>query len=347
MTDLDIKSFLGGTLLAGAAGYAAYKLMNVTPPPLTFPLDHILSVDQQTPETLEQIFLLADKMRDIVASPLGKSDCLNGKVLANVFYEPSTRTSCSFQAAMLRLGGQVIPVNESSSSAKKGETLGDTVRCLECYCDVMVLRHPVKGSADEAAAVASIPILNAGDGVGEHPTQALLDIYTIRHELLAHNMKLDGKVVAMVGDLKNGRTVHSLSKLLARHFDVELHFVSPESLKMPAELVEECRKAGATVKEFTTLDESVAVCDVMYVTRVQKERFATAEEYDAVKDVYCITSKTMKPAKPTMVLLHPLPRVGEIKEEVDSDPRAAYFRQMKNGMYVRMALLALLLKAPV
>jgi aspartate carbamoyltransferase len=341
-----MKSFVGGGL-ACAAGYAAYQMVNSKPPPLEFPLNHILSVDQQTSATLEQIFLLADKMRDIVASPAGKSDCLQGKVLANVFYEPSTRTSCSFQAAMLRLGGTVIPVNESSSSVKKGETLGDTVRCLECYCDVMVLRHPVKGSANEAASVASIPILNAGDGVGEHPTQALLDIYTIRHELLAHNMSLDGKIVAMVGDLKNGRTVHSLSKLLARHFNVELHFITPDALKMPRDLVEECRKAGATVKEFSTLDESAAVCDVMYVTRVQKERFSTVEEYDAVKNVYCITKQTLQPAKKTMVLLHPLPRVGEIKEEVDSDPRAAYFRQMKNGMYVRMALLALLLKAPL
>jgi aspartate carbamoyltransferase len=210
----------------------------------------------------------------------------------------------------------------------------------------MVLRHPVKGSAAEAAACASKPVLNAGDGTGEHPTQALLDAYTMQHELADHS--LDGKTIAMVGDLKNGRTVHSLAKLLVHYKGITLHLVSPESLKMPEEIVDEV-KASCTntivVHEYTNLDETLSVCDIMYVTRVQKERFSSVEEYDAVKDSFCITNETMSKAKASMVLMHPLPRVGEIALEVDTDPRAAYFRQMENGMYVRMALLALVLNA--
>mmetsp|Transcript_15475 Transcript_15475/g.35896 ORF Transcript_15475/g.35896 Transcript_15475/m.35896 type:complete len:289 (-) Transcript_15475:381-1247(-) len=275
----------------------------------------------------------------------GSCELLKGKILANVFFEPSTRTMCSFAAAMLRLGGQVIPVNESSSSAQKGETLSDTIKCLECYADIMVLRHPVKGSAAEAAAAASKPVINAGDGVGEHPTQALLDLYTMQNELGT----LRGLTVTCLGDLKNGRTVHSLVQLCAT-FGMKLHLVSPPSLRMPKEVLElaASRANGwANYEEHESLDAAIAVSDVLYVTRVQKERFSTTEKYDAVKDAFIVTLDTLKNAKEKMIILHPLPRVNEIAVEVDTDPRAVYFRQMENGMYVRMALLALILKSDV
>jgi len=292
-----------------------------------------------------ELFAVADRMRAMVAAQ-GKNDMLRGKILANVFFEASTRTSCSFQAAMLRLGGDVLPLNESGSSAKKGETLGDTIRCLECYADVTVLRHPLVGSAAAAAAAARKPVINAGDGVGEHPTQSLLDLYTIRDELPDHS--LAGKTIALVGDLKNGRTVHSLAMLLAK-YAVALQFVAPPSLQMPQHVKDEVAAISArhgtavTFTEHEALAEVGGACDVMYVTRVQKERFATEAEYEAVKGVLVVTPATMAVARPAMALMHPLPRVGEILESVDDDPRAAYFRQMENGLYVRMALLALVM----
>ncbi|GLD92859.1 hypothetical protein PINS_up001438 [Pythium insidiosum] len=301
--------------------------------------ENILSVEQFGVESAKRVLRVADEMKAMVKRD-GSSDLLKGKLLANVFYEPSTRTSCSFQAAMLRLGGLVVSVNESSSSVKKGETLSDTIKCLSCYADVLVLRHPVKGSAAIAAAATEKPVLNAGDGVGEHPTQALLDLYTIVSEMGTTDLR--GKVVTMVGDLKNGRTVHSLSKLLA-HFGVTLQYVSPASLQMPRYIVEELAARGVSQHETSDLDSVVNQSDVLYVTRVQKERFESEDEYNAVKDSFIITPATIANAKSSLVIMHPLPRVGEIAEAVDSDPRAAYFRQMENGMYVRMALLALVL----
>uniref|UniRef100_K3X9Z5 aspartate carbamoyltransferase n=1 Tax=Globisporangium ultimum (strain ATCC 200006 / CBS 805.95 / DAOM BR144) TaxID=431595 RepID=K3X9Z5_GLOUD len=302
--------------------------------------ENILSIEQFGVESAKRVLQVADEMRAIVKSQ-GACDLLKGKLLANVFFEPSTRTSCSFQAAMLRLGGMVVPVNESSSSSKKGETLADTIRCMECYSDVIVLRHPVKGSAAVAASATKKPVLNAGDGVGEHPTQALLDLYTIYNEL-GRSLDLSGKVVTMVGDLKNGRTVHSLARLLAL-FNVKINYVAPESLKMPRSIFEELAARGISQHETTDLDSVVNESDVLYVTRVQKERFESEDEYNAVKDSFVITLATIANAKKNMVVMHPLPRVGEIALEVDSDPRAAYFRQMENGMYVRMALLALVM----
>lgn len=255
---------------------------------------------------------------------------------------------------MLRQGGTVIAVNESSSSAAKGETLSDTVRCLECYCDVIVLRHPRSGAAAEAAAAMEKPLLNAGDGVGEHPSQALLDLFTIIDELCgptvsanlasedALSAALRGKVVTMVGDLKNGRTVHSLSKLLGR-FDIKLRWVSPASLRMPDEVKSIATKENSSHSEHDSLTpEVLAESDILYVTRVQKERFETEEAYNAVKDSFIITPETLGRMKETARVLHPLPRVNEIDHDCDKDPRAAYFRQMKNGMYVRMALLRLI-----
>ena len=298
----------------------------------------IVSVMQFSREDLDYIVQVADEMRSIVKR-VGATDLLKGYVLANLFYEPSTRTSSSFIAAMERLGGNVIPIHGVQySSVSKGESLPDTIRTLECYADVIVLRHPEVGASEVAARYASKPIISAGDGVGEHPTQGLLDLYTIQSELGT----IDGLHVAMVGDLKNGRTVHSLARLL-RLYDTQLSFVSPEILRLPAELKQELIAAGRPVHETTNVEDVIASADVLYVTRVQKERFADLREYEAVKDCYEITPELMTRAKPRMALMHPLPRVGEIHYDVDDDPRAAYFRQMENGMYVRMALLAAVL----
>ena len=298
----------------------------------------ILSVSQFDRADLETVFAVAHEMRGMVER-IGSFDLLKGKVLTNLFYEPSTRTSSSFVAAIERLGGSVIQINNVTySSVSKGESLPDTIRTLESYSDAIVIRHPEKGSAAEAAEAAAKPVINAGDGPGEHPTQALLDAFTILEEMGT----LDGLTVTMLGDLKYGRTVHSLAKLLTL-FDVKINYVSPEILRMPAGLVDEVGRAGISQVETTDLDSVLPDTDVLYVTRIQKERFENPEQYDQVKDSYVITSGTMESAKENMAVLHPLPRVGEIAREVDDDPRAAYFRQMEYGMYVRMALLALVL----
>ncbi len=298
----------------------------------------IVSVKQFSRDDLTYLFAVADEMRSIVKR-VGATDLLKGYILANLFYEPSTRTSSSFIAAMQRLGGSVIPIHGVQySSVSKGESLPDTIRTLECYADVIVLRHPEVGASEVAARYASKPIISAGDGVGEHPTQGLLDIYTILSELGT----LDGLHVAMVGDLKHGRTVHSLARLL-RLYDTRLSFVSPDILRLPAELKDELLEAGRPIAETERVEDIIADADVVYVTRVQKERFADLREYEAVKDFYEITPEIMSRAKPKMALMHPLPRVGEIHYDVDDDPRAAYFRQMANGMYIRMALLAAVL----
>ncbi len=298
----------------------------------------ILSVKQFTRSDLEYIFGVAHEMREMVER-VGTFDLLKGKILANLFYEPSTRTSSSFTSAMERLGGSVIPINEVRySSVSKGESLPDTVRTLECYADVIVLRHPEVGASAEAAKYARKPIINAGDGIGEHPTQALLDLFTIVEEL----GQVDGLTVTMLGDLKFGRTVHSLSRLLSL-YDVRLNYVSPEILRMPKEIIRELDAKRLPQREYDSLDPAMPETDVLYVTRVQKERFVDLEDYEKVKDVYVISSDTMNKAKDRMIVMHPLPRVGEISMEVDSDPRAAYFRQMEYGLYVRMALLAMVL----
>ena len=298
----------------------------------------IVSVKQFSRDDLGYIFGLADEMRGIVKR-VGATDLLKGYVLANLFYEPSTRTASSFIAAMQRLGGAVIPIHGVQySSVTKGESLPDTIRTLECYADVIVLRHPEVGASEVAARYANKPIISAGDGVGEHPTQGLLDLYTIQTEL-GH---IDGLHVAMVGDLKNGRTVHSLSRLL-RLYDTQLSFVSPNILRLPVEIKGELQAAGRPVFETEKVEQVIETADIVYVTRVQKERFADLGEYEAVKNYYEITPELMKLAKKSMALMHPLPRVGEIHYDVDADPRAAYFRQMENGMYIRMALLAAVL----
>jgi aspartate carbamoyltransferase len=298
----------------------------------------ILSVSQFERSDLEVLFEVAHEMAEMVQR-IGTFDLLKGKVLTNLFYEPSTRTSSSFVAAIERLGGSVIQINNVTfSSVSKGESLADTVRTMEQYTDAIVLRHPEQGSAAEAAAATAKPIINAGDGAGEHPTQALLDAHTIREEMGG----IDGLTITMVGDLKYGRTVHSLAKLLTL-YDVKINYVSPEILRMPELLVKEVDAAGIDQIETTDLDAVLGDTDVLYVTRIQKERFSDPSEYEQVKDSFVISPETMSGAKQRMALMHPLPRVGEITTDVDSDPRAAYFRQMEYGMYTRMALLALVL----
>ena len=300
----------------------------------------IISVKQFGRDDLEYVFGVAHEMRGMVER-IGTFDLLKGKILANLFYEPSTRTSSSFTAAMERLGGSVIPINEVRySSVSKGESLPDTVRTLECYADVIVLRHPETGSAAIAARAARKPVINAGDGVGEHPTQALLDTFTIFEELSAGSV--DGMTVTMLGDLKYGRTVHSLARLLSL-YKVKINYVSPEILRMPREVMEEVGAKGIGQAEFNSLEQVLPETDVLYVTRVQKERFEDPAEYEKVKGAYVIDPQIMKTAKQNMIVMHPLPRVGEISVDFDEDPRAAYFRQMEYGLYVRMALLAMVL----
>jgi aspartate carbamoyltransferase len=298
----------------------------------------IISVRQFSREDLTHIFGVADEMRAITRR-VGSSDLLKGHILACLFYEPSTRTSSSFIAAMSRLGGSVIPINEVRySSVTKGESLPDTIRTLESYADAIVLRHPEVGASQVAAEYARKPIINAGDGVGEHPTQALLDLYTIRSELGT----IEGLHVAMVGDLRYGRTVHSLARLLCL-YDVEMTFVSPEILRLPLDVMNDVKAHGRPVHETYDVHDVIGSADVLYVTRVQRERFADQAQYEEVKGYYVITAELMEEAKERMVVMHPLPRVGEISYAIDDDPRAAYFRQMENGMYIRMGLLACVL----
>ncbi len=299
----------------------------------------IISVSQFDTDKLDYIFARAHEMQELVEY-VGHADLLKGRVLTCLFYEPSTRTSASFIASMERLGGSVIPITQGVqfSSVSKGETLADTIRTLEQYSDVIVLRHPKIGSAQVAADYSDIPIINAGDGAGEHPTQALLDLFTIKEEL----GQIDGLRISMVGDLRNGRTVHSLVRLLAQ-YKVSLRFVSPEILRLPMTIMNDVIDAGIDVRETHDVADVIQNADVLYVTRVQKERFSDLAQYEEVKNHYEITPDIMAQAKEKMVVMHPLPRVGEIHYNVDHDPRAAYFRQVKNGMYIRMALLAAVL----
>ena len=263
---------------------------------------------------------------------------MEGQVVAALFFEPSTRTRLSFETAANRLGARVITVaSAASSSAAKGESLADSIRTVDGYVDVIVMRHPMKGSAQIAADNAEHPFINAGDGNGQHPTQALLDIYTIRKEKGA----LRGHTVTFVGDLKNGRTVHSLGYFMALYGN-KMIFVSPKALRMPEEITADLRSRGAEIEETDDLREALAVSDIAYVTRIQRERFENPEDYEKVKGVYVINREVIDQAKKGITILHPLPRVDEIATDVDDYEGAAYFRQAHNGLYVRMALLALI-----
>eukprot|EP00658_Telonema_sp_P-2_P033989 TRINITY_DN24855_c0_g1_i1.p1 TRINITY_DN24855_c0_g1~~TRINITY_DN24855_c0_g1_i1.p1 ORF type:complete len:327 (+),score=88.15 TRINITY_DN24855_c0_g1_i1:185-1165(+) len=303
---------------------------------------HVLSTRDLSREEVDMLCDSAHQMMTQVKSGVAL-ELAKGRVLAELFFEPSTRTMCSFEAAMLRLGGQVIRLNDmANTSTKKGETLTDTVATLLSYCDACVIRHPEKGAVQRAADSASKPVINAGDGVGEHPTQALLDLFTIRQELSGRDLDKDTVLITLVGDLKHGRTVHSLVKVLALHQGIRLHCVAPAALKMPAEIINALREQHPSIQiqESESLStELVGESDVIYVTRVQKERFSSVEEYTQVQGSYTIDNALMASAKKDMIVMHPLPRVGEIKEEFDQDPRAAYFRQMEYGMYMRMAIL--------
>lgn len=295
----------------------------------------ILKSEQFSKEDLRYLFTKASELRKLYKK--GESiNCLNGKLIGVLFYEPSTRTHGSFVAGVRRLGGEIVEIQENSSSIKKGETLEDTIKCLESYVDCIVLRGR-DGYCDRAANVAKVPIINAGDGVGEHPTQALLDIYTIREE----RGTVNGLTVTIIGDLKNGRTTHSLAKLLCL-YNVRLRYVSVDELRMPDYVKRYVEERGIEQSEHSDLNEIIEKTDVLYVTRIQKERFSEIGKYEKIKDNYIITPQSLSKAKRNLVVMHPLPRKGEISVEVDTDPRAVYFRQMEYGLYLRMALLSLL-----
>jgi aspartate carbamoyltransferase catalytic subunit len=268
------------------------------------------------------------------------SDILKRKILATLFFEPSTRTRLSFEAAMLKLGGSTIGFADADiTSVKKGENLSDTIRTIENYADIIALRHPLEGSAKLAAEFSKVPILNAGSGAEEHPTQALMDLYTIQKE----KGRIDSLKIALVGDLRYGRTVHSLAFALSL-FDIELYLISPESLRMRKEVVDSI-KNQISITEDKNLDKIMPQIDVLYITRIQKERFPDLAEYSKVKGVYKIDLKTISSGKNDLIVLHPLPRIDEIASEVDNTPQAKYFQQVWNGIVVRMALLSLILDA--
>jgi len=298
---------------------------------------HIVEVSQFDRGFVESLFVSADQLRDLPRP----STLQAGKILATIFYEPSTRTRLSFESAMLRLGGQVISTENARefSSAIKGETVEDTVMMASGYADAIVIRHFEQGAAARAAAVSPVPILNAGDGPGEHPTQALLDLYTIQHEL----GRIDNLRIALVGDLRYGRTARSLALLSRLTTGVELIFVSPPQVPMGDDIRAALDTAGIPYRDEPNLAKVLPDVDVVYQTRVQKERFASEDEYRAAKGTYILDRSMYDRLNPNAVVMHPLPRVDEITTEVDTDPRSAYFRQARNGVFVRMALLNLVL----
>ncbi|HWV24242.1 MAG TPA: aspartate carbamoyltransferase [Thermomicrobiales bacterium] len=303
-------------------------------------MNHIVAVSQFERPWVDDLFDQADKMEHIRA----RDGLLSDRILATLFYEPSTRTRLSFESAMLRLGGQIISTENARefSSAIKGETVEDTVRIVSGYADAIVIRHFEQGAASRAAAISPVPIINGGDGPGEHPTQALLDLYTIRREL----GRLDGLKVALVGDLRFGRAARSLALMFRETKDTELIFVSPGAVPMGQDVRDALDEAGVPYRDEPDLIAAMAEADVVYQTRIQRERFPTPEEYAAAKGIYVITPDSMTALKPDGILMHPLPRVDEISPAVDSDPRAAYFRQAHYGVFVRMALLLTLLGDP-
>ncbi|XP_058763861.1 aspartate carbamoyltransferase 1, chloroplastic [Vicia villosa] len=306
-----------------------------------FQLDDVIEAQQFDRETLGAIFEVARSMENIRGNSPG-SQMLKGYLMATLFYEPSTRTRLSFESAMKRLGGDVLTTENARefSSAAKGETLEDTIRTVEGYSDIIVLRHFESGAARRAAATANIPVINAGDGPGQHPSQALLDVYTIEREI----GKLDGIKVGLVGDLANGRTVRSLAYLLAKYRDVKLYFVSPNVVKMKDDIKEYLTSKGVEWEESSDLMEVASKCDVVYQTRIQKERFGEKLNlYEEARGKYIVNQDVLKVMQNHAVVMHPLPKLDEIEADVDNDPRAAYFRQAKNGLYIRMALLKVLL----
>ena len=292
--------------------------------------------------SLEETESLLELAADIEKDRFRYAHVCDGKKLATLFYEPSTRTRLSFEAAMLNLGGSVLGFSSAdSSSASKGESVSDTIRVISCYADICAMRHPKEGAAYVAATKSSIPVINAGDGGHQHPTQTLTDLYTSR----SLKGRLSNMTVGLCGDLKFGRTVHSLINALSRYEGIRFILISPPELKVPDYIKESVLDAkNIEYRETTSLDDAMEELDILYMTRVQKERFFNEEDYIRMKDCYILDKDKMKLAKPDMYVLHPLPRVNEISVEVDDDPRAAYFRQAQNGVYVRMALIMTLLE---
>ena len=300
---------------------------------------HLMSPLDFSVEEVEQVLNLA---AEIEKDPAKYAHACDGKVLATLFYEPSTRTRLSFESAMIHLGGQVLGFSSAaSSSASKGESVSDTIRMISCYADICAMRHPKEGAPMVASAVSGIPVINAGDGGHQHPTQTLTDLMTIR----SLKGRLDHLTIGLCGDLKFGRTVHSLVKALVRYENVDFVFISPEELCIPSYIREEVLDAnGKKYQEVERLEDVIGDLDLLYMTRVQQERFFNEEDYIRLKDFYILNKEKMALAKPDMLVLHPLPRVNEISVEVDSDPRAAYFKQVQYGVYVRMALILTLLE---
>ena len=299
---------------------------------------HLMSPLDLSVEELDQLLDLAG---DIEKNPQKYAHACAGKKLATLFYEPSTRTRLSFEAAMLNLGGNVLGFSSAqSSSAAKGESVSDTIRMVSCYADICAMRHPKEGAPMVAARVSSIPVINAGDGGHQHPTQTLTDLLTIR----SLKGRLDHLTIGLCGDLKFGRTVHSLIKALSRYVGVSFVLISPEELKIPEYIKEDVLEArNIAYREVEHLEDVMGTLDILYMTRVQRERFFNEEDYIRLKDFYVLDKKKMELAREDMLVLHPLPRVNEISVEVDNDPRAAYFRQVQYGVYVRMALILTLL----
>jgi aspartate carbamoyltransferase catalytic subunit len=298
-------------------------------------LYHVLGAKQFNRQSLEELFVSAAEMEQVVKQ--GGSKRYANKIMTTLFFEASTRTRLSFESAIHRLGGDAIGTENATqfSSTIKGETLEDTIRIISGYSDLIVMRHTEIGAAQRAAAVATVPVINAGDGAGEHPTQALLDLYSIKKEL----GQIDGLHIAMIGDLAYGRTVHSLCYMLANYKDVHIHFISPENTMIPPSVKHYLDDKGITYEESRDLLQVAKVANVLYQTRIQKERFPSIEEYNKASGHYIINQQIVDHMRKDAVILHPLPRLNEIDVEVDADPRAAYFRQAQNGLYIRMALI--------
>ncbi len=310
-----------------------------------FDLEHVYESQQFDSELLDRVFDVADEMKtDLFAKQRRYSQVLKGKIMASLFYEPSTRTRFSFESAMARLGGSTLTTENAKefSSASKGETLYDSTRVMCEYADLIVMRHNEPGSAKLAAEASSIPIINAGDGSGQHPTQALLDLYTIKDCLST----IDGLSIAMVGDLKYGRTVRSLSYLLTKYSNITIYFVSPSVCKMDDDLKNYLTENNVQWKDESVLEEVLPLVDCVYMTRIQRERFHDLKDYEKAAGKYIIDEEQVKLMKEESIIMHPLPRVDEISQAVDNDPRAQYFQQARNGLFIRMALLFLLLQKP-
>ena len=302
---------------------------------------NLIDIFDLSTEEIDQLIATAE---DIIANPAKYQDACAHKQLATLFFEPSTRTRLSFESAMLSLGGQVLGFSSaSSSSTTKGETVGDTIHAVSCYADIIAMRHPKEGAPYAAAQYSDIPIINAGDGGHQHPTQTLTDLLTIHRE----KGRLNNFTIGFCGDLKFGRTVHSLASALSRQAGIKFIFISPEELKVPAYIKETLDKRGLAYEETTSLEESMPKLDVLYMTRVQKERFFNEADYIRLKDTYVLDPSKLVTAKEDLCILHPLPRVNEITVDVDKDPRACYWKQVKNGKMIRMALILKLLNIEV